>query len=92
MGAVVGKTTKRVIIEFASRLLSSREEARIGATISYAALKIQQRLDAGDIPRSDGFFSADETGRSNADEIFEGVLLKAKNEIQEKKLNSKPYF
>jgi hypothetical protein len=85
-GAIVSETTKRVIGEFASRVLSSREEARIGATISFAAVKIQNRLDAGEVPRTDGFFERDETGRSNADEIFEGVLLKAKNESQEKKI------
>lgn len=86
VGAVVSETTKRTISEFASRLLSSREEARIGAAISYATLKIQQKLEAGDIPRSDGFFEKDATGRSDADEVLEGVLLKAKNENQEKKL------
>ncbi len=85
-GAIVSETTKRVLGEFAGRVLSSREEIRVGATISFAAVKIQNRLDAGETPRADGFFDEDETGRSNADEIFEGVLLKAKNESQEKKI------
>jgi len=66
--------------------LSAREEVRIGATISFAVVKIQSRLGAGELPRTDGFFERDESGRSDSDSIYEGVLLKAKNEIEEKKL------
>jgi len=46
---------------------------------------MQQRLLGGEIPRQDGFFSQDVTGRSPADEVLEGVLLRAKNESEEKK-------
>jgi hypothetical protein len=88
-GGAIGETLKVSIEEFASRALSDREQTRVGAVIDYAAFTIQERLERGDKPRDDGFFDFDETQRSEAVELFEGVLLRAKNENQEKKL---PYL
>jgi hypothetical protein len=43
-------------------------------------------LDAGEHPRQDGFFDDAPTDRAGATEVFEGVLLAAQREHQEKKL------
>lgn len=50
-----------------------------------AISRMKERLDGGDTPRQDGFFDRDFTGRSPAEEVFEGVFLRAKNESEEKK-------
>jgi hypothetical protein len=66
-------------------MLSKREEFRVATTGKFAIHFIQERLEAGDIPRNDGFFSKEETGTSRAGEIFEGVLLRAKADHEERK-------
>jgi len=85
LGGLSGVIICRSLSEIAGRLLSHRETVRVGATATYAITKIKSRLDSGDKLRNDGFFKEQEEGRSDAEEIFEGVLLKAKNEHEEKK-------
>lgn len=85
-GGTVSETLKRALADMTSRVFSRREQIRVGAAIDFAAVKIKQRLDAGDKLRDDNFFIEDKTDRSSADEIFEGVLLKSKNESEEKKV------
>ncbi len=85
LGGLSGVVIGRTLLEIAGRLLSHRETVRIGATATFAITKIKERLDSGDKLRNDGFFKEQEEGRSDAEEIFEGVLLKAKNEHEEKK-------
>ena len=84
-GGAWGIIIARSISEIANRLLSNREKVRVGATADFALTKIKFRLDAGDSIRDDGFFDEKAQKRSDAEEIFEGVLLKAKNEHEEKK-------
>jgi hypothetical protein len=87
-GAVAGSVitrTARMAIEFAHRSLSHREKVRVGAGLAFAYNKIAQYLEENRHPRSDGFFDQDPSGRSPNDEILEGVLLKCKNEHEEKK-------
>jgi hypothetical protein len=73
--------------DVAHRNLSDREEIRVGAAAAFAIEKIRTKLEAGEIPRDDGFFQESEKdSRSNAEEIFEGALLKSKNEHEEKKI------
>lgn len=83
--AALGDVTKRVISDFAERFLSSREKERVEATFKNAIEKIKYNQDAGYTLRSDGFFDSSDTGSSDADEILEAVLIKAKNESEEKK-------
>jgi hypothetical protein len=83
LGSAYGAIFKRGIIEIADRILSSREKSRVGVTAAYALTKIKLRLDAGENIRD--FFDENTGKRSDAEEIFEGVLLKAKNEHEEKK-------
>jgi hypothetical protein len=85
-GAAVGQVIEKGIVELTSRVLSTRQKFRAETTAKYAILKIQQFLNERHTPRNDDFFDKDETDRSKADELFEGVLLKAKNEPAEKKI------
>lgn len=85
-GSLVGTTFAHVVGDIAERVLSERERTRLEMTAYQIAVRTKERVDAGDRPREDGFFERDQTGRSTADEILEGVLLKCKNEFREKKL------
>jgi len=88
VGAMLGTALEKAIkfaYDFANRHLSEREKKRIGAALTFALYKIDQYLSAGCVPREDGFFDSDATDRSPSHEILEGVLLKCKSEIEEKK-------
>lgn len=85
LGGASGVVISKVLADIVGRLLSEREAIRVAATADYAITKVKARLDSGDELRNDGFFKERKTGRSDAEEIFEGVLLKAKNEHEEKK-------
>jgi len=90
LGGVAGTlatwTLRKVGQDFANKALSRREEIKVGAGLIYAYTKINQYLEAGRKPRDDEFFKQDASGRSQSDEILEGVLFKCKNEHEEKKL------
>jgi len=81
----ISKGIGKLLSDIANRNLSKRERIRVGATVAFALAKIKSYLDSGRIPRDDGFFGDKGNKRSNAEEIFEGVLLKSKNEHEEKK-------
>jgi len=85
IGGAVGATLQTVAIEIVNRELSHREEMRVGGTASYAIDFIHERLKRGDRPREDKFFVRESSGNSPAEEIFEGVLLKAKGDHEERK-------
>lgn len=86
-GASLTGVLKNVFFDVANRRLSKREESRIGTAAYFAVKKIQERLNEGQIPREDGFFDdRDLDLRSNAEEVFEGTLLKSKNAHEEKKI------
>lgn len=75
----------KALVDISNRYLSRREKARVGAVALLSYKRIKDRLDAGEVLRSDSFFDVDEKNHSEAAEIYEGVLLKAKNEHEEKK-------
>jgi len=89
-GAVVGvaltRVLKRVGADLKQRLLGPREEVRIGAAAAFAGATIRELLDAGRTPREDGFFEAQDEERPAAEEVLEGVLLKARDAYEEKKV------
>lgn len=67
---------------------SQRQSKRITDVTEFALNEIRRRLEDGERLRDDGFF--DKTiDRSDAEEVFEDVLLKARDEPQEKKI---PYI
>lgn len=85
-GAALNPVIKNLFLDFTNRTLSRREEIKIGAAADFAIVKIAKYLESGLKPRNDDFFDYDVNKRSNADEIFEGVLLKCKQEHEEKKI------
>jgi len=104
-GAAIGGATipllTRGLIEIGNdineRFLSEREKIRIGGIITYAIIKYQKKLAAGEKLRDDGFFRPPLTEhpacaeiriteRPPAEEVIEGFLLAAQREHEEKKL------
>lgn len=57
--------------------------------LAIATEQVRERLESGEQLRSDGFFSEKSSGRSDAEEIAESVLLKSQREPEEKKI---PYM
>ena len=86
VGSLAGSALKNIVADISDRVLSRRERTRLGIAAYEIAKRMKDRVDAGDRAREDGFFEPDHTGRSAADEILEGVLLRCKNEFREKKL------
>jgi|CXWL01.1.fsa_nt_gi hypothetical protein len=74
-----------VLGDVINKNLSKREQVRVGATAYFALSKIKIKLAEGKTLRTDGFFEQTQGQRAKAEEIFEGVLLKVKNEHEEKK-------
>ena len=97
LGAVVGGATGTALSmalnklgnEISQRLLSPREQARVGFVLAHTAKNINDLFAKGEVLRTDGFFDADEGDRSDAEELAESVLLKSQREAEEKKL---PYM
>ena len=92
-GGVVGVTAsiavQRIGDEILSRQLGPREARRVGRVITLAASEIVKRCVSGEKVRDDGFFTEQAPGYSNAEEVWESVLLKSQREPEEKKL---PYM
>jgi hypothetical protein len=84
LSPLITRVLKRTCVEFYDRQIGQRQKIRAGATAGFAIVKIKERLDSGFRIRDDGFFNED-TGRSSAEEIFEGVVIKSHNEHEEKK-------
>ena len=89
VGAAVTMAVKAIGQDLSLRVLSPREQARVGAVFTLAAAEIVERCRNGESVRDDGFFDAEAGGRSDAEEVWEGTLLKSQREAEEKKL---PYM
>jgi hypothetical protein len=85
-GPVAAKVLCRLGNDIQKRFLSKREITRIRAVTYYAVKRIQEKIDAGETFRIDDFFQKPLVGRVPAEEIFEGVILAAQREHEEKKL------
>ncbi len=85
-GAALSMAWRKLGSEIAGRLLSPREEARVGRVFGLAAAEIRERIEQGESLRGDGFFESKPAGRSDAEEVAESVLLKSQREPEEKKL------
>ena len=88
-GTLAAMVLKHIGQEFSNRQLSPQEDFRVGKVLAIAALEIHQRLENDENLRNDGFFDEKPTGRSDAEEIAEAVMLKCQREPQEKKI---PYM
>lgn len=82
----IGSASGSLLADIATRVLSRREKVRIGAVAEYAFAQINQNMESGLNPRHDEFMMSLAGDRSPCEEIFEGVLLKAQREHEEKKL------
>ncbi|MBA6134540.1 hypothetical protein [Pseudomonas juntendi] len=85
IGAAAGEACVVVLEDLAQRFLSPREEQRVGGVAAMAIESIRERR-LWDEVRDDDFFDHSGDGPSPAEEIFEGVLLSAKQEHEELKL------
>ncbi|WP_379970808.1 hypothetical protein [Ectobacillus sp. sgz5001026] len=85
-GLVAEKAFTKLGEEIQGRVLSKRESKKVGATSTYALEKIRDNLSTGKELRNDDFFDLDQSDRSDADEVIEGVIFSAQREHEEKKL------
>jgi len=85
MGGALGNAFVIGIKEIINRQLSNRQEMRVAASTAYILTDVQAKLDQGYQVRSDSFFD-NNNGRSSAEELFEGIILKCKDQYQEKKI------
>ena len=88
IGATLGQGCANVLDDVAQRFMSLKEKERVGGVAAIAISEIKERL-LWEEPRSDGFLDESENGPSPAEEVFEGVLLAAKQEHEQQKL---PYL
>ena len=87
-GYAVGEFLNNGLRRLVSHFSGERQGRRITQVTAFALNGIRSRLENGEKLRDDGFF--DKTiDRSDAEEVFEAVLLKAQDEPQEKKI---PYI
>ncbi|MDE0636083.1 MAG: hypothetical protein OXI43_09590 [Candidatus Poribacteria bacterium] len=91
-GAAVVGMLKNIGQEFSGRVLSPREDFRVGKVLVIASREIYQRKEKGEHPRNDGFCENKPKGRSDAEEIAEAIMLKCQREPQEKKIEYMGYL
>ena len=89
LGVATTMVFKKIAHDVSLRLLSPREQARVGRVYVLAAAEIVERRQSGEKVRDDGFFDTGDLGRSDAEEVLESTLLKSQKEPEEKKL---PYM
>lgn len=85
-GVMASKALSHIGKDFSERVLGIREKTRIGAALALAAEEINQRIKKNEKIRSDNFFDPKDTGRSDAEELAESILLKSQKEAEEKKI------
>ncbi len=85
-GPLITKAFKKIGSEIQKRFISKREEIRIGAAYAFAIHKLENNIKNGRVIRTDAYFDSKENKRSDAEEIFEGVVLSAQREYEERKV------
>jgi hypothetical protein len=85
IGGGLGVVATNLLKDIANRSLSQREETRVGAAASQAIYAIGFGIQHGRTLRNDHFFDKQVSGVSPAEEIFEGILQKAKNDHEDQK-------
>jgi hypothetical protein len=88
--AALGPAVEHAILatsaEFVQRQLATREKIRIGGVMAAATIRIDERLQNGESLWDDGFFDPQLGERPIAHEIYEGTLVVAQREHEEKKI------
>ncbi|MDN4524414.1 hypothetical protein [Fictibacillus fluitans] len=85
LGAVRAGISKG-LVDATEKYLSNREKVRTGAAAAQTIVNISERMKSGQPLRDDDFFDLKMNSRSYSEELFEGVLLRSKNEHEEKKV------
>ncbi|MGE7635590.1 hypothetical protein ACQKMZ_25870 [Bacillus paramycoides] len=85
VGGAIGAAFSKVGVDITKRMLSSRQEQRILNVLDYCKEKFDERSNAGDKVREDGFFELQEDEWAGSAQILEGVLIKVRDEHEEKK-------
>src|SRR5262249_20122730 len=83
-GPMITRTFSRICQELYDRNTGHRGRVRGGAAAATALALIAERLGKGEQIRSDDFFQAG-PHRSSAEEVLEGVVIKSRDEHEEKK-------
>jgi len=85
-GAALGAALTRGLKVAVSRLITHREEERMGAAVVLIAEDAKCRAEDGQQVRDDGFFDERGDPRPDADELLEGVLRHAAQAYEERKV------
>jgi hypothetical protein len=85
-GGALGAAFTDILRDVAKRMLSDKEKLRVESASNYIAEGIMEKLNSGFIVRQDNFFEGDANFTSNGAELLEGVLLKCKEQYQERKV------
>ncbi len=86
IGIAAGRVLSHIGAELKMKLIGPREIVRVGAAAAFAGKYIADGLSAGTTLRDDGFFDDKIGERASAEAVLEGVLLKARDSYEEKKL------
>lgn len=89
--AAIGPVLENKLADFAKRMLSSLQSKRITISTQLICSTINQNIDNGKSVRNDDFFTPHQEpimdiNESAASKLFEGTLLKAKEEYDSKKI------
>ena len=86
IGAIITQTGT-VVADFVERTLSNRETVRAAGAASLSLERIKENMDTGLKPRDDNFFRIRTNYRPKAEELFEAMMLKSKNQYEEHKVH-----
>lgn len=87
VGNAFAPTVACAVKSLLPKALGEREQQRVETVFIHAIEKIKLMLDKGEMPRDDeSYHGVTSMGIPKAQEILEGVLLKARDEFQSKKL------
>jgi hypothetical protein len=89
--SVSGAAITRVLSITAQKYMAQRERVRVGSVAAICTNHINARFENGDSLRVD-LFKQNEHGSSSGEQLLEGVLLKARDAYEEKKLPYLGYF
>jgi hypothetical protein len=77
IGAAAGPVVAGVAHDLAHRLMSRKEEHRLGAVMIFAMESMKELQDNGSQVRNDGFWSSRNGSPSPGEEVVEAVLIAA---------------
>lgn len=85
--AMVGTAVEKAGLSVIQRLLGPRQAERVARTLLVTTGRMEERITAGETPRTDRFAQPGPDGRSDAEEAVEAVLFAAMNSAEEKKID-----